>query len=154
VRLCRLRIGLVQQGQPLVHAEAVLLVHDRQAEAAEAHALLHQGVGADHQRGAIPYCVQRRLPGLAGHLAAEPGGLDAQRRQPLAEVPQMLFGQQLGGRHDRGLVAIADRAQRRHCGHHGLAGAHVTLQQPLHRVGLRHVLLDFTDHAGLGGRQT
>jgi hypothetical protein len=40
--------ALVAQREALVHAEAVLLVDDRQPERVEAHAFLHQRVRANH----------------------------------------------------------------------------------------------------------
>ena len=43
----RLR-ALVAQRQPLVHAETMLLVDDRQREIVERHAFLHQRLGPDH----------------------------------------------------------------------------------------------------------
>jgi hypothetical protein len=39
--------AFLAQRQPLMHAEAVLFVHDRQRQFGEAHAVLKQGVGAD-----------------------------------------------------------------------------------------------------------
>ena len=49
----------------------------------------------------------------------------------------MLLGEQLRRRHDGRLAAGRGRDQRRHRGHHGLAGAHVALQQPVHRRARR-----------------
>ncbi len=46
----------------------------------------------------------------------------------------MLFGQQLGGRHQRGLTAVLDGAQTSQCSDDGLAAAHIALQQALHRL--------------------
>ena len=57
---------LVAQRQALVHAEAVLFVHDHQRQFAEGHALLHQRVGADHD-----------LPFAAGDLRQSGGAARA-----------------------------------------------------------------------------
>ena len=51
----------------------------------------------------------------------------------------MLLGENFGGRHERRLVAVFDRLQRRQRRDHGLAAADVALQQALHRVGLGQV---------------
>ena len=46
--------ALAAQRQTLVHAEPVLLVHDREREVAELDALLHEGVRAEgHLHGAV-----------------------------------------------------------------------------------------------------
>ena len=65
--------ALVAQRQPLVHAEAVLLVDDDQAELRERDALLHQRVRADDDvraaRAARASALARALP---VHLAGQP----------------------------------------------------------------------------------
>ena len=45
----------------------------------------------------------------------------------------MLFGERLGGRHQRGLSAMLDGAQHRLQRDDGLAAADLAHQQPLHR---------------------
>ena len=61
--------------------------------------------------------------------------------QPV-EREQVLLGQRLGGRHQRGLAAVLDRAQHRVQRHHGLAAADLPHQQPLHRPLARQVGVD------------
>ena len=136
-----------------MHAEAMLFVHNRQAEPPKGDALLHQRVRADDQRRALADGFQRRLPGVAGDFAAQPGRPHAERFEPLAEAAQVLLREQFRGRHDRGLEAVADSTRRRHGGNDRLAGTHVALHQPLHRVGPGQVGPDFADHALLRPRQ-
>ena len=65
----------------------------------------------------------------------------------------MLLGQDFGRRHQRALPAGVDAAgggQRRH---HGLAGAHVALQQAVHGNVFFQVGLDFRAHPQLRGGQ-
>ena len=129
-----------------MHAEAVLLVDDRQRKVVEGDALLHQRMGADHHlRAAAGHVVQRADAGAAGDLAREPCDLDAERGQPAAQVRQVLFGEQFGGRHQRGLAAVGDRHQRGHRRDHGLAGADVALHQAQHRHRPREVGADFAE---------
>ncbi len=63
----------------------------------------------------------------------------------------MLLGQDLGGRHQRALPARihADGGGQR--GDHGLARAHVALQQAVHGQGACKVMRDLFAHAALGG---
>jgi hypothetical protein len=146
--------ALHPQGKALVHAEAVLLVDDGKPELVEVHLVLEQRVGADGERGgARGNRLQRLFPFLFLLAARQPGHLDLQRPQPRAELAVVLLGEDLGGRHDRGLVAALDRLQRGERGHDGLAAADVALQQPLHRVRAREVGADLGEHAGLGARE-
>ena len=59
----------------------------------------------------------------------------------------VLLGQDLGGRHQRHLVPVLHREQRRHRRHRRLARAHVALEQPVHRLGSRHVPRDLRRRA-------
>ncbi len=93
--------------------------------------------------------LQRLRPGLALAAAAEPGHLDAQRLQPLDELGEVLLGQDLGRGHQRALPAGVHRHRGRERGHHRLAGAHVALQQAMHRARAGEVGDDLVDHAPL-----
>ncbi len=57
----------------------------------------------------------------------------------------MLLGERLGGRHQRGLVAVLDGPQHGVQRDDGLAGADLAHQQPLHRLGRREVGVDALD---------
>ncbi|MNZ79083.1 hypothetical protein D3C78_976770 [compost metagenome] len=125
----------------------MLLVDDHQRQVAELHLVLEQRVGADHHGRAGGDAFQCADAGLALELAGQPGDLDAQRLQPLAEGEEVLLGEDLGGRHQRHLVAGLQRLQRGQRGDHGLAGADVALHQAQHRLGLGQVPGDFRRHA-------
>ena len=70
---------------------------------------------------------------------------------------EVLVGQRLGRRHQRGLAAVLDGAQHRVQRDDGLAGADLAHQQPLHRAGAREVGVDVGHRdllvAGRGERQ-
>ncbi len=139
--------ALLLERQALPHAEAVLLVDDGQAEPGEFDAFLDQGVRTDHQcrLASADFCERRRLV-LFLLAARQPGDFQPERRQPLAQLAVMLLGEDLGRRHQRGLMAGLDRLQHRQRRHHRLAAADIALQQALHRMRLgqvvRHLLPD------------
>ncbi|MNP43164.1 hypothetical protein D3C76_1369660 [compost metagenome] len=62
----------------------------------------------------------------------------------------MLFGEDLGGRHQRHLVTGLQRLQRRQCSDHRLAGTDIALYQAHHRLGLGKVVGNFVGHTLLG----
>ena len=62
----------------------------------------------------------------------------------------VLFGQDLGGRHEGALIPTLDGGQQRRDGNHCLAGAHVALQEPVHGCGSSQVLQDLGHHPVLG----
>ncbi len=131
-----------------MHAEAVLLIDDRQRQVLEHHAFLHQRVRADHHlrlaRGDLGQHLGARL---AGDLAGQPCGAHAQRGQPGAKIVHVLLGQQFGRRGQRDLLAPLHRQHRRQGGDHGLARADIALHQPQHRMRLGQVLADLLEHA-------
>ena len=55
----------------------------------------------------------------------------------------MLFRQHFGRRHEGDIVAAFQRHQRAAGRHDGLAGAHIALQQPAHRVCAGKALAQF-----------
>ncbi len=140
---------LVAQGQPLMHAEAVLLVDDHQAEPAEADPFLHQRMRADDHVRATGGALQRGPTCPALHLAGQPLDFDAQRFQPRTEVAQMLFGKQFGRRHQGNLIAAFHGAERRHRRDHGFAAADIALDQAKHRVRAHEVARDLPGDAHL-----
>ncbi len=146
--------GLVGEGRTLLDAEAVLLVDDDQAEVGEGHVLLEQRVGADHDAGLAARDVEQRLPALAlGHRTGQQGdrggnvgatehaarGQVAEHRGDRAQV---LLREHLGRRQQGRLAARVDRAQHRPESHHRLAGADLSLEEPVHRVRLSQVVRD------------
>ena len=107
----------------------------------------------DEPRAAVADRRERLAPGGRALAAAEPGRLDAQRPEPVGEIAPVLFGEQLGRRHDRGLHAAGDGLETGDRGDDGLAGTHVALDQPHHRMRLGEVLEDVIDDALLGTGQ-
>ena len=159
--------GLVPQRGALLDAEAVLLVDDDHAQAVERHRLLDQRVGPDDEvDAAVGEPGEHPLALVAGHPVGQQ--LDAQRtvgeqaaagvrhlqalQQP-ADPRGVLLGEHLGRRHQRTLVATLHGGQQRGDGDDRLAGADVTLQQPVHRVRRGEVGVDLGDHPPLGVRQ-
>ena len=69
----------------------------------------------------------------------------AQRLQPAAQHIVMLLGQNLRGRHERGLIASLYGQQHRRDGDHGFSRTDVALQQTIHRMICREIALDFRD---------
>ena len=142
----------VRNGRPLrpqrvalLDPEPVLLVDDHQPEVGEGDALREQGVGADDdprravgrlgQRGTARRRAERagqqrepgrdvRSPELAGR---------GERAEHGAQRAGVLLGQHLGGGEQRGLTAAVDHLQHRAQGDDGLAGAHLALEQAVHR---------------------
>ena len=131
-----------------MHAEAVLLVDDRQRQIVEGDVLLEQRMGADEDVD-----VAEREPvedglALAAALAAgEDGDAEAggfgERRDGL----EMLAREDFGRRHQRGLAAGLDHGGRGEQRDHRLAGADVALQQPQHALRLGEVGDDLVDRA-------
>ena len=130
----------------VAHAEALLLVHDQQAQVLELHILAEQAVGADDQVDAARGQPADDAILLRGGLEArEHRDRDRERGQPPAEVGVVLLGQD-GGRHQHGhLLAVHDRLEGRAQRHFRLAVADVAADQAVHRPGLLHVVLDGLD---------
>ena len=134
-----------------MHAEAVLLVDDRQCEIAKRDPFLHQRVGTDHHLRLAGCDLGQHLPArAAGDLAGQPGHAHAQRLKPAAQVVEVLLGEQFGRRHQCGLLAGLDREHRGERGDHGLAAADIALHQPQHRRRPAEVGADLVEHALLG----
>ncbi len=83
----------------------------------------------------------------------QPGDRHAERREPLAELAQVLLGKDLRGRHHRRLATRIQRRQAGDGGDDGLAAADVALQQALHRMRLREVAQDLRHGAALRARE-
>ena len=135
-----LRLG--PQPGALGHAEPVLLVDHDQAEAMEDHLGLEHRVGADKEMDrAVCEALEdglpvRRLDGSRQQLHA-----DRQVAEHLAEAREVLLGQDFRGGHDARLTPVVHSEKGRQQGHHGLATAHVALQQAVHVGAVARVLL-------------
>ena len=130
----RRRLG-VQRGA-LADAEAVLLVDDGDGE------VLRRPTGSS-----ISACVPTiscsspvaRRARISRRRAAvvEPvssAAVQQRARHQRLDRREVLVGQRLGRRHQRGLAAVLDGAQHRVQRDDGLAGADLAHQQPLHRA--------------------
>ena len=131
-----------------------MLVDDDDGEAVELDRRLDQRVGADDEselarrelgqhvgppRGRRRAREQRHRHQLAGHELGDGG--------------EVLLGQRLGRRHQRGLHPLLDRAQQRVERDDGLARADVALQQPLHGNRAGEVDVDLAHRLLLVRRQ-
>ena len=143
------------QRGPLLHPETVLLVDHHRAEGREPHALRQQRMGAHHEGDRTVGETREHAAPLGGGRAA---GEERHLERPLpqqagriveteafeqgAHPGRMLFGEHLGGRHQRALVAGLHRSEQHRHRHHRLARTHVALQEPVHRGGAGHVGAD------------
>ncbi len=135
-----------------MNAETVLLVDDDQAEILELDIVLKERMGSDDDARLSRGDGGQPLLALASLVATrEPERFDAQGPEPTSQAALVLFGQQLGRRHQGRLTPSLQRLQGRERGDHGLARAHVALQESLHRPGLSQVPADLRDHPLLGG---
>ena len=157
--------GLGAQAIPLLHPEAVLLVDDHQAEVVKFHGVLQQGVGADHDAGLpgghlvahLTFLRRRHRPGQQRHPGGALGPAELaghpQRAEHVADRPGVLGGKDFRRRQQRALVAGVDHLQHRQHRDDGFAGAHLTLQQPVHRPGRLQFPVQGLQHRALPGGQ-
>ena len=102
-------MALAGQRQPLMHAEAVLLVDDRKCQIAKGDVVLEQRVGADHQIDIAGGERRQHLGAFAAALAAgQDGEADAGRGRERRDGGEMLPRQDFGRRHQRRLTAGLD----------------------------------------------
>src|SRR6266576_4265229 len=122
----------------------MLLVDYGEAERAELNVFLEQRMRADCDRHFSRGNGGKRGSALLLCLASgKPCRFQPQGAEPLAELAEMLLGENFRRGHDCGLQAVLDRAQRGEHGNDGLAAAHVSLQQPVHRMRLRKISFNF-----------
>ena len=144
------RLALVRQSKPLVDAEAVLFVDDRQREIAERDVLLEQRMRADDEIDIAGGKRCENVLAVAAALAAgedgepQPGGL-----RQWCDGGKMLPRQNLGRRHERRLAAGLDHMRGGKERHHGLAGTDVALEEAKHAFRLRQIGDDVGDRACL-----
>ena len=129
---------------PLLDAEAMLLVDDRDRELLELDPLLDQRVRTDHDLRSFDVRLDR--PGQQRDLDAE---LLAQR----FDGEKVLLSEGFRGCHERTTPSRLDRSQEGVERHDGLARAHVALEEPLHRSRPRQVGIDLRDRLLLIRRQ-
>ena len=129
----------------------MLLVGDDEPQRLKLGGFGDQGVGA---HGHLNLAAEKLFPDLAlfllGHGAGEQPHGDAQGSKKLSQGGEMLLRQNLRGSHEGCLVPVADGAERRRGGNHGLAAAHISLNQPVHGSAPAQIRQNFTDSTLLG----
>ena len=139
-----------------MHAEAMLLVDDGEAEVAELDALLKQGVRAD---GDVDLAGGERGRAWRAAAAAVSRPVNSASRRPAAlgqraHALEMLAGQEFPSAPSaRPAVRLRRHAPSRYQRDDRLAGADVALQQPHHALGRREIGADFLDRARLRAGQ-
>ncbi len=147
----------------MLDPEAVLFVDDHRTEAGEVDGVLDQGMRSDDDVDRAVGQAGQNIPAVGTRHPVRQQ-LDAQRsiteqvvgigdvhpgeQRPYARC--VLVGEHLGRRHQGRLVPALHCGEHRGHGHDGLAGTHVALQQPVHRVRCGEVGLDLVDRAQLG----
>ena len=142
----------------VLHAEALLLVHDHQAEVLPPHTRGEQAVGADHH---VDRAVGQPGEDLLGIRvrgeATEPPYGHGEPGHALLKRGEVLLREQGGGHEHRDLGAVLHGLERGAHGHLGLAVAHIAHHHAVHGRGLLHIVLDLLDRAelidGLGERE-
>ena len=134
----------------LLHAEAVLLVDDDQAEVVELHALLDQLVRADDDvELAVGHVLQRLGLFLGGAEARQFGDLHRPVGEAVGEILEMLLGEQRGRHQHRDLLAVHRRDEGGAQRDLGLAEADIAADQPVHRLAGLQVADHRFDRGGL-----
>ena len=116
---------------------------------------LEQRVRSDGERDLAAREVLERLA-CAAFAGTEPDSHaigTSSPVEPRRELAVVLLGEDFGRRHERDLLAALDRLQRGERGDDRLAGAHVALQQALHRRRALQVVRDLAPHALLRARE-
>ena len=127
----------------VVHAEALLFIHDQQAQIMEFHVLAQQAVGAhDHVQLAFFQLFQRFLLFGGSTEAAEHIHPHLKAGKALLDGVVVLLHQNGGGRQQGHLLSLHHSLEGGPQGYFCLAVAHVAAQKAIHVVGTFHVGLD------------
>ena len=129
------RLALFQKLRPLIDAEALLLVDDRQGEVVRHDVVGEKRVSADehvHLPGGEAFHDSGPLGG--SRRAREQGDAHPGAFQTLAQALHVLAGEHFRGREEHGLSLGIGGSGQGVAGHDGLAGAHVSQK---HMVGHR-----------------
>ena len=107
----------------------------------------------EHLHFARCQSIEHRSSTLSLDIAREQFDSDAQFFELGGDPFVVLFGQDLGRRHDARLKTIVERQQAGERGHHRFARAHIALQQPVHLSATAQVAVDFAHHTFLCFRE-
>ena len=137
----------------MLHAKALLLVDDHQAQVLGVHVGRKQTMRADeHVDRALGKRLERALLLRRGAEAAEHFDLEAKRGKALKERLVVLLGQNGRGAEHHDLAAGVHALKRRAQGNLGLAKTHVAAQQAVHGLGRLHIGLNVGDGLQLVAR--
>ena len=157
-RRCRERehVNLLAQVLELLlvlHAKALFLVNDHQAQVLGVHIGGKQTMRADeHVDRTLGKRLERALLLRRRAEAAEHLDLKAKRGKALKERLVVLLGQNGRGTEHHDLAAGVHALKRRAQGDLGLAKAHIAAQQAVHGLGRLHVGLNVSDGLQLVAR--
>ncbi len=143
------RAAFFDQPFALQHAEAVLLVHDHQAQARECDRIFEQRVRPDDQLRFARAARARRCRAwqrASGRSPAAPRDSRPARTRACADKI-MLHGENFRRRHQRHLLTVFDHDGGRLERHDGFPAADVALQQAVHRLGAFEIGGDFRQHS-------
>ena len=125
----------------------MLFVHNGKAQPVELDIGFQQRMSPDgdlHQTGR-DHLLQLRFLTRGGRPRQQHRHV-IQLREQVLEVEEVLRRQNFRRRQHRHLIAVLDGDDRRLRRHQCLAAAHVALQQPVHRMRVRHILRDLRQH--------
>ena len=149
-------VGFLVEGGTLGNAEAVLLVHHDEGGVGNLHIILNQRMGAAQNQRLAALCPGQHPPFFGGrHGGDQQLHRNVQIAQKLFHGGFVLTGQQLGGRHHDGLLAVLDGQPGAGSSHQRFARAHVALQQPVHAAAAAQIGkgLPHRPPLGVGGRK-
>ena len=135
----------------LFHTETVLFIRDGKGEAGEAQAIAEQGVGSDDQVKAAGFKGFDKLPlFFCPRGAGQQADPDPKRTEKVSQRPAVLFGKDLGRRHEGGGIPDPEALPYKRSGNQRFAAAHVALQEPAHLPAGCHVRSRFFYGTALG----
>ena len=148
-------LPLGHQPSALRHAEPVLLVDHGQCQPMEADLVLEEGMGAHHQaRRPIGHGGELFLPLGALVAPCEKNRLNARPFKGFSHAFKVLTGENLRGRHQGRLVARGGQLRHGQHGDHGLARAHIPLDEPGHPLPAGQIAADLRQGASLRTGET
>ena len=128
----------------MLHAKALLLVHNQQTEVLELHILAQNSMRPDKNIDvALLDAAQYVLGFLRRAEAAQHVHLDGEALEALQDRVVVLLRQNRRRRKNRYLLGVHQRLERRAQADLRLAVAHVAAQQPVHIARRLHVRRDF-----------